>query len=306
MSEKQNSVLRKFRVIYFSQSDHQGIDDTCIKSEIIWSYDEAGVKALFEFIHQKQIAMNKTFFGWFKEERNMEEKIRLGDHVCVSWVAEEYGGAYCGKTGVIERISNYRGKYGVALKGLHNDLSENELFWFSEESLFPQEEIDKEKMEKMVKARIELTNTFYNHFCKAFNFPPRQVEIKKVIFNNPATIVFWSDGKKTVVKCADDEAFDEEKGLAMAISKRVLGNQGNYYNEFKKWLPRIEVPCGRKNCDECDDLSLNKAMTGDARYECYSCRYLEVPLNKEPCENCNYHNSKYKPKKGAKINGRYL
>ena len=64
-------------------------------------------------------------------------------------------------------------------------------------------------------------------------------KIKKVIFNNPATIVFWSDGKKTVVKCAGDEAFDEEKGLAMAISKRVLGNRGNYYNEFKKWLPTL-------------------------------------------------------------------
>lgn len=80
------------------------------------------------------------------------------------------------------------------------------------------------------------------------------VEITKVIFNNPATIVFWSDGKKTMVKCAGDEAFDEEKGLAMAISKRVLGNRGNYYNEFKKWLPKIEVSCEGENCDKCDDF----------------------------------------------------
>lgn len=69
----------------------------------------------------------------------------------------------------------------------------------------------------------------------------KSVEITKVIFNNPATIVFWSDGKKTVVKCSNDEAFDEEKGLAIAISKRFLGNQGNYYNEFKKWLPKIDI-----------------------------------------------------------------
>ena len=69
----------------------------------------------------------------------------------------------------------------------------------------------------------------------------KTVEITKVIFNNPATIVFWSDGKKTVVKCSNDEAFDEEKGLAIAISKRFLGNQGNYYNEFKKWLPKIDI-----------------------------------------------------------------
>ena len=238
----------------------------------------------------------------------MLEKFNLGDRVYVSRKAEEYGGSHGGKVGFIKRVSNYYYKYGVELKDLHNDLSENGVFWFSEESLFTQEEIDKEKMEVEAchKAQTELNNTFYEYLCKAFGLPPRHAEIKKVIFNTPATIVFWSDEKKTVVKCADNEAFDEEKGLAMAISKRVLGNQGNYYNEFKKWLPRIEVPCGRKNCDECDDLSLNKAITGDARYECYSCRYLEVPLNKEPCEDCNYHNSKYKPMKGEKNNGRHL
>ena len=61
------------------------------------------------------------------------------------------------------------------------------------------------------------------------------VEIEKVIFNDPATIVIWSDGSKTVVKCANEE-FDKEKGLAMAICKRVLGNKGNYFNEFRKWI----------------------------------------------------------------------
>ena len=59
--------------------------------------------------------------------------------------------------------------------------------------------------------------------------------IENVIFNNPATIVFWDDGTKTVVK-AENEPFDPEKGLAMAIAKKVFGNQGSYYNEFKKWL----------------------------------------------------------------------
>lgn len=60
-------------------------------------------------------------------------------------------------------------------------------------------------------------------------------KIKKVIFNKPATIVFWEDGTKTVVK-ASGENFDKEKGLAMAITKRILGsNKGNYNNIFKKW-----------------------------------------------------------------------
>lgn len=68
----------------------------------------------------------------------------------------------------------------------------------------------------------------------------RLPDIKNVIFNDPATIVFWSDGTKTVVKCQDGEPYDAEKGLAMAISKKALGNKGNYCNVFKKWLPEEE------------------------------------------------------------------
>lgn len=61
-------------------------------------------------------------------------------------------------------------------------------------------------------------------------------KIKKVIFHDPATIVYWDDDTKTVVK-ADGEKFDAEKGLAMAISKRVMGNKGNFNQIFKKHIP---------------------------------------------------------------------
>lgn len=61
--------------------------------------------------------------------------------------------------------------------------------------------------------------------------------IKDVIFNGPATIVFWTDNTKTVVKCQEGDDLDPEKGLAMAIAKKSLGNKGNFNDEFKKWLP---------------------------------------------------------------------
>lgn len=63
--------------------------------------------------------------------------------------------------------------------------------------------------------------------------------IKKVKFNPPATIVFWTDDTKTVVKCKGED-YDPEKGLAMCISKKFLGDKGNYYEVFKKWLPKEE------------------------------------------------------------------
>lgn len=60
--------------------------------------------------------------------------------------------------------------------------------------------------------------------------------ITKVIFNNPATIVFWRDGSKTVVKCNPEDIFDPEKGLAMACMKKLFGNHGFYNDIFRKWL----------------------------------------------------------------------
>ena len=71
------------------------------------------------------------------------------------------------------------------------------------------------------------------------NYMPTDIRrfIKKVKFNPPATIVFWTDNTKTVVKC-NGEDYDPEKGLAMCICKKVLGDKGNYYEVFKKWLPK--------------------------------------------------------------------
>lgn len=57
--------------------------------------------------------------------------------------------------------------------------------------------------------------------------------IKEVIFHDPATIVYWEDGTKTVVKCQGEE-FDKEKGLLAAIAKKVYGNKGNFNNIIKK------------------------------------------------------------------------
>lgn len=62
------------------------------------------------------------------------------------------------------------------------------------------------------------------------------LDIKDVIFNDPATIVLWKDGTKTVVKCGENDTYSKEHGLAMCICKKALGNKGNYNNVFRKWL----------------------------------------------------------------------
>lgn len=87
-------------------------------------------------------------------------------------------------------------------------------------------------------------------------------EITNVIYSYPATIVFWSDGDKTVVKC-DGDVWDDEKGLAMAIAKKFMGtnkSKSNFNDIFKKWAVkdiffkqwlRVGVSC--ENCDAMED-----------------------------------------------------
>ena len=66
--------------------------------------------------------------------------------------------------------------------------------------------------------------------------------ITNVIFNPPATIVFWSDKTKTVVKCDYEyETYDPEKGIAMSIAKKMMGdNKYEYYNTFLHWMKKWE------------------------------------------------------------------
>ena len=65
-------------------------------------------------------------------------------------------------------------------------------------------------------------------------------KIKKIIFKNPATIIIWEDGTKTVVKCQNYEPFDEEKGLAMALLKHIFNESPRYNDFFTKCEDKIE------------------------------------------------------------------
>ena len=62
--------------------------------------------------------------------------------------------------------------------------------------------------------------------------------IDKVYFNNPATIIKWKDGTKTVVKCQKGDTYDAEKGFAMALIKGLFYNSSYFNTIFEKWLPK--------------------------------------------------------------------
>lgn len=63
--------------------------------------------------------------------------------------------------------------------------------------------------------------------------------VKKVIFSDPATIVFWTDNTKTIVKCGENDIYDPEKGVAMACMKKLLGTNktgSNYLDKVQEYF----------------------------------------------------------------------
>lgn len=64
--------------------------------------------------------------------------------------------------------------------------------------------------------------------------------IEKVIFNDPATIVYWKDGTKTVVKCQPDCEYSKYAGFMACVTKKVFGNKGNFNDTVNYWLEHGE------------------------------------------------------------------
>lgn len=81
---------------------------------------------------------------------------------------------------------------------------------------------------------------------------PQKASIHKIVFNGPATVVFWTDGTKTIVRYNDEtETIDDrEKAVFAACAKKLLGTNAtgsNYLDRIKpafdaaqeKWAKRI-------------------------------------------------------------------
>lgn len=92
------------------------------------------------------------------------------------------------------------------------------------------------------KAREAFRKNFRSHLfeiekCKTNNLP----EIRKVIFNDPATIIIWADGTKTVVKCAEGDTYTKWAGFAFCVCKKIMGD--SFHKEFKQWCGGDDIRC---------------------------------------------------------------
>lgn len=60
----------------------------------------------------------------------------------------------------------------------------------------------------------------------------------RVIFSGPATIAFWPDGTKTVVKCAegDDVIFDRKTAIMWCFMKKMFGTTSHVNKMFDELI----------------------------------------------------------------------
>lgn len=103
--------------------------------------------------------------------------------------------------------------------------------------------------------------------------------IKNVYFNDPVTVVLWDDGTKTIVKCQEGDTYSKEVGLALCISKKALGNKGNFNDIFKKWIPE------EKEARQCCPKG------------CATCKFVHNPVCSGPCYSCDLSYSEWTPRK---------
>lgn len=93
--------------------------------------------------------------------------------------------------------------------------------------------------------------------------------IKNIIFSNPCTIVFWTDGTKTVVRCGENDLYDPEKGIAMAVMRKVYGPRhaymktlGPYIEEFWRKEEIKEQLVGAVGSNRLNFADILKGATG--------------------------------------------
>lgn len=99
--------------------------------------------------------------------------------------------------------------------------------------------VDKNILEMIISNPFFVTKDIYNKggFIPTYRYP----KVEKIIYNfkkpdKPATIVFFDDGQKVIVRCDADE-FTREGGLAQCYLKKILGTRGN----IKKLIENADI-----------------------------------------------------------------
>ena len=127
---------------------------------------------------------------------------------------------------------------------------------------------EKEELRKEIHDKMKFPRDIADHcvndvlatikFAETKNF--YSLNVSKIIFNPPATIVFWKDGTKTVVKCAAEDEFSEYYGFLAALGKKVYENNSQIKKLIDEKAEWHENKKGEKDVLGVSMSSLTEAL----------------------------------------------
>lgn len=206
------------------------------------------------------------------------------------------------------------------------------------------EELNRREFERIAASpiRIDIDDAIKAHYSekeikKMINLEfgwTKSVEIKKVIFNGPCTIILWEDGTKTIAKASGEEAFDPEKGVAICFMKKLLGHtetnkilrkaSKDFYDEIAREanksldeelkkttfpLPKgvtfrpftFDTPIDTNKVIKVKEEKENNNLAIGSR--CSTCKYYDRPMTADPCSYC-ISDDQYKKREETKMDFR--
>lgn len=76
----------------------------------------------------------------------------------------------------------------------------------------------------------------YDALVRQYSQDRDPFHVIKVKFSGPATIVFFDDNTKIVVKCSENDIYDPEKAIMIAVMRKISGKTSS---GFSKWLGKM-------------------------------------------------------------------
>lgn len=124
-------------------------------------------------------------------------------------------------------------------------------------SIIDEESMSVETISCKKKGKSETYNVNEEHFEKITEKEEQKIlleKVKRYVINENATIIFWEDGDKTIVKRCSDEPFKKELGFLYAYFQKTSGLSKTKANKFIKEL-KVTKPKEKKNKEKKKDNS---------------------------------------------------
>ena len=211
---------------------------------------------------------------------NAYEVFELGDLVKINNVRN----IHCGRTGTIIGISHtgpndvcyYDVRLDPTVFDVGRDVKDFDI-WVDARSLthrFPEKtEIAMglrscktlyQGLKKLQDGQSEYTKELLNKLIGGTD-EMKNVDVKKIIFSGPKTIVLWSDGTKTIVSMSKDELrFDPKAAFCAAYTKKMFGSN----SKIKRIIEQ------KSNFEEYTKAAIENAETEFDKFMKCTCPWL--------------------------------